>query len=103
MTEKEATEKAETLSKRLGEGWQPHVWYNLHWCYSARKGGVSIHESGIPGQSLFSAYFNPHSIVVGHSNVSPNLALVDLQTSFKACYERQKNYWEVLAQVKAEI
>lgn len=103
MTEKEATIKADELCKRLGEGWQPLVWHNLYWCYSAVKGGVHIHVYTYPNETNYSAYFMPNSIVVGHSNVSPNLALVDLQTRYKVVYEQRKSYWEILALVKAEI
>lgn len=103
MTEKEATIKADELCKRLGEGWQPRVWHNLYWCYCAVNNGVHISVRDYRGEISYSAFFYPNSIVVGHSNLSPNLALVDLQTKYKACYEQRKTYWEVLAQVKAEI
>jgi hypothetical protein len=41
-----ATARAEALVKRLGSGWEPKVWENMGWHYSARSksGYLTVHE-----------------------------------------------------------
>lgn len=41
-----ARSKAHKLAKRLGKGWQPHVWENLGWHYKVifKAGILSVHS-----------------------------------------------------------
>lgn len=96
ISEKEANQKAVELCRKLGEGWQPRIWRNLHWCYSADKGGVSVHEY----LGNWSAFWMPRSTVVGSSNVSPVDAVLDLQTKYKLILEGVESHYNRLIQVK---
>lgn len=40
-----ATERAAALVLQLGEGWQPRVWENLGWHFSAEKGAATVEYS----------------------------------------------------------
>lgn len=36
---------AERLSEKLGGDWKPKTWHNnLHWCYNATLGSISVYE-----------------------------------------------------------
>lgn len=56
-----ATRKAKALCKRLGKGWEPYVWENMGWFYSAHKGVTEVYANyhkAYPGGVLYRAYFN---------------------------------------------
>ena len=40
-----ATKRANELAAALGDGWEPHVWENLGWHWSAIKGDAQIHPN----------------------------------------------------------
>ncbi len=39
---KNADAKAKALAKRMGEGWNAHVWENLGWHWEVEKGVMSV-------------------------------------------------------------
>jgi len=46
MTREEAEKAARELIAQLdGEGWEVGIWHNLKWCYCARNGYLSVHQS----------------------------------------------------------
>lgn len=56
-----ATRKAAALCKRLGPGWEPRVWENMGWFYSAQKGVTEVHANhhhAYRGGVSYSVYFN---------------------------------------------
>jgi hypothetical protein len=48
-----ALENAEKLAKELGPGWEPHVWENLGWWYSAHRGVLKVHPTGHKGYTAY--------------------------------------------------
>lgn len=40
-----ANRKARKLANQLGKGWEPFVWENLGWYWSAVNGGMKVHPS----------------------------------------------------------
>lgn len=38
-----AHDGAQKLADKLGPDWEPHVWENLGWHWSARRGGLKVH------------------------------------------------------------
>lgn len=59
---KEAHHKADALCKRLGAGWEPRVWENMGWYFSARKGVATMHVNEYRLKSKvtthYTVYFN---------------------------------------------
>lgn len=96
MTEEEARAKAIELAAMLGLQWQPRVWHNLYWCYSADFNGFSVHYSTHNG---YSAFYTPHSIQTGHSKGSPMAAVLDLINNFQADFNRTKLPYDKLMEV----
>lgn len=59
QTQAQAEAKAAMLCARLGANWEPRVWENCGWCYSAVLGGLYVNESNYPRQThRYSAYLN---------------------------------------------
>lgn len=94
ITQRQALENATKLCNKLGKGWEPRVWENLGWCYSAKKDKIQVHESTL--KKSYSAYFTPNSIVVGESDVSPQEAVKDLESKYRKAYEERLFYWQEL-------
>lgn len=72
-----ATRKAAALCKRLGPGWEPCVWENMGWFYSAQNGVATVHANhhkAYPGGVSYSVYFNTAKQFVT-SDRSPTKAL----------------------------
>ena len=84
MTEYEALQAAVNLCRELGEGWEPSVWHNLRWCYSAKRGNVSVHLTNgetMPFSPIYTAYYNPRSVRVGQGD-TPQAAVDNLLELF---------------------
>lgn len=57
-----AVAEGDALAARMGEGWEPHVWENMGWYYSVKKGVVTIRVSrGNDGEhASYSAWIEPN-------------------------------------------
>lgn len=50
---------AAELAARLGEGWEPRVWENGSWHFSARKGCAEVYPPPRRTGGKYTAYLNP--------------------------------------------
>lgn len=56
------TEAAADLARRMGDGWEPHVWENSGWHYKICRGTTSIHADR---HGRYSAWIEPDCLM-GH-------------------------------------
>jgi len=43
-SKKVAVERSKALVQKLGDGWEPNVWQNMGWHFSASLGSISVHQ-----------------------------------------------------------
>lgn len=80
-----ATADAEALATQLGPNWEPHVWENMGWHYSAMHGEkLSLYPHSATD---FAAYFNDDDRQYIGGGVTPALAVLDLRDKMEAALE----------------